>query len=339
MRPARHEKGVTLVKTYGPPACIRRLHSSLWLFVFVALVAAFASALLATGARSTSEPSGLIAFTRDDGIYVLRSDGSGARALWHGKHAANLAWSPDGRRLAFDARSSLDVRSSIWVVDARGAHPARVVSNAASPTWSPDGRRIAFTRLGTPENPNWPRWAIWVVNADGSGVRQLLSLARLGRDLEVSSGPNSLDWSPDGRRIVLSAHGGWLAWIYVVNLDGTHPRRLSALGWAWDDDPEWSPDGRKIVYFGTPGTRIGPKTSEILVTDPVGRSHKRLTRNWVADESPTWSPDGSKIAFVRGWSDVYVMNADGTGVTRLARGYDAPGWEPVEAAWQPVATS
>ena len=114
----------------------------------------------------------------------MRSDGSGVRALWHGKHAANLTWSPDGRRLAFDARSSFQVRSSIWVVDAQGAHLARVVSSAASPTWSPDGRRIAF---------------------------------------------------------------------------------------------------------------------------------------------------------VRGWSDIYVMNAGGTGVTRLARGYDASAWEPVEAAWQPVA--
>jgi TolB protein len=329
----------------GPHTGARRLHIHAWLIAALGLLVVIISVLLVGDARSASQGSELIAFTREDGIYVMRSDGSGVRALWHGRHAANLTWAPDGRTLAFDARRSFKVRSSIWVVDAQGAHLVRVVSSAASPTWSPDGRRIAFTRLGTPANENRYKRAIWVVNPDGSGMRRLLSLNRLGRDLEVSPGPNSLDWSPDGRRIVLSAYGGWLAWIYVVNVDGTHVRRLSERGWAWDDDPEWSPDGRKIAYFGTPGLRIGPNTSEILVTDPVGRSHLRLTRNWVGDESPTWSPDGSKIAFVRtrtsrgyGSSDIYVMNADGTGVTRLTRGHDHPAWQSVEVAWQPVAT-
>ena len=299
------------------------------------LVLAVVSALLVGGVRSATPARGLIAFARDHGIYVMRADGSGVRALWHGGQAHNPTWSPDGRTLAFEAKRS------IWVVNARTKHLARVVSRAASPTWSPDGRRIAFTRLGTPENANWPKPAIWVANADGSGMLQLLSLSRLGRALKIPPGPNNLDWSPNGRRIVLSVHAGWLAWIYVVNVDGTHLQRLSEHGWGWDDDPEWSPDGRTIAYFGTPSaTHVAPQTSEILVTDPAGRSHTRLTRNWVADDSPTWSPDGSKIAFVRTGnprnyesSDIYVMNADGSGVTRLTHNRVADG----SPAWQPVA--
>ena len=308
---------------------LRRL---LLLAVFAGIVAALALAAFTRGAHSAT--SGVIAFTRDDGIYVMRLDGSGVRALWRGGHGLHLTWSPkltwspDGRRLAFEAGSA------IWTIDADGTHLARIASHAASPAWSPDGRRVAFTRLGTQENPNWPKHAIWVVNADGSGMRQLLSLTRLGRELDVSAGPNSIDWSPDGRQIVLMARYAWWAWIYVVNVDGTNLRRLTENGWACDEDPEWSPDGHRIVYSGTPPEErsIGPTTSEIFVMDAAGRTHTRLTRNWVGDDSPTWSPDGTRIAFVRGSNDIYVMNVDGSGARRLTQTRAAEG----SPAWQPV---
>ena len=50
-----------------------------------------------------------------------------------------------------------------------------------------------------------------------------------------------------------------------------------------------------------------------------------------ADRDPVWSPDGRKIAFVRNNSEIYVMNADGSGQRRLARHaalYFAPAWSP-----------
>lgn len=317
----------------------QRPRRRLLLALLAGIVLALALATLTRAAHTAT--TGLIAFTRDDGIYVMRADGSGVRPLWHGGHglhltwSPNLTWSPDGRRLAFEAGGG------IWTMDATGAHLARIASHAATPTWSPDGRRIAFTRLGTPENLNWPKRALWVVNADGSGMRQLLSLSRLGRDLDVSAGPNSIDWSPDGRQLVLMAQYSWWAWIYVVNVDGTHLRRLTENAWACDGGPEWSPDGRTIAYWGTPpgARRIGPETSEILVMDAAGRDHARLTRNLVGDDNPTWSPDGNKIAFVRtrspqnpGSSDIYVISIDGSGARRLTHNGVAEG----SPAWQPT---
>jgi Tol biopolymer transport system component len=71
---------------------------------------------------------------------------------------------------------------------------------------------------------------------------------------------------------------------------------------------------------------------EIYVTDPGGRLRVRLTSKTVMDYHPVWSPDGSRIAFLRSdgeacWfkcptekrasSQISVMNAHGTGVTRL----------------------
>jgi len=57
---------------------VRGWHASIWLAALV-LLAAVASALLAGGARSASRPQGLIAFTREHGVYVMRPDGRGIR--------------------------------------------------------------------------------------------------------------------------------------------------------------------------------------------------------------------------------------------------------------------
>jgi TolB protein len=60
---------------------------------------------------------------------------------------------------------------------------------------------------------------------------------------------------------------------------------------------------------------------------------KNLTRNPAYDADPSWSPDGRKLAFTSGRDskagEIYVMNADGTGVRRLTRnkaGDSGPGW-------------
>ena len=97
---------------------------------------------------------------------------------------------------------------------------------------------------------------------------------------------------------------------------------------------------------------MGPPNCDIWVANANGKGQVRLTHNKVYDGSPDWSPDGKRIAFVRAdvveprdWnkpepkphpsSEIYMMNADGTGVTRLTHNRLAD----TSPAWQPVATS
>jgi Tol biopolymer transport system component len=64
-----------------------------------------------------------------------------------------------------------------------------------------------------------------------------------------------------------------------------------------------------------------------------GTGQTRLTHDNGLD--PAWSPDGSKIAFISerdGNREVYVMDADGSGQTRLATNSSSFGWRP---AWAP----
>ncbi len=315
--------------TYG-----RRPHVNLWLVAVTALLAALVSALPVGGARSASRASGLIAFTRYDGIYVMREDGSGVRAIRRGG-VVSLAWSPDGRKLAFTNGRD------IWVMDADGTDPVRVAANedpthgvVMSPTWSPDGKRIAYTASSEADRD------IWVVNADGSNRRRL---ARTPRVWEYE-----LDWNPAGR-IAFTNIVGMFSRLYVMNANGSNVRILTP-GYAFEaSTPDWSPNGRRIAFVHRLGSTPIPD-AEIWIMDTRSRSRVRLTTA-ETDNDPNWSPDGREIAFVRGggtWADsigfpprkrssseIYVMNADGTGVTRLTHNRVGEG----SPAWQPVAPS
>ena len=313
------------------------------LVLLLATAAAVVAGLLAGSARSQGDDAGLIAFTHGDGIYVMRADGTGVRPLRRGpaaSQAVQLDWSPHGSTLAFESRGA------IWVVGADGKGLTRLVArggawgSAHSPTWSPDGRRLAFSAENARE--------IWVVDADGSNAHRLLRLAKL-EDEDIGVG--EIDWSPDGRRIAFTAHGGWLAWVYVVNTNGTNLRRLTKQrGFAtWATNPRWSADGRRIAFeqwARNPTNNYSDRDSEIYVMTLDSGEQIRLTTNREYDGSPVWSPDGRRIAFVRfghgctecpaavrrGHEQIFVMNADGTGERRLTQnrvGDASPAWQPM----------
>ena len=151
------------------------------------------------------------------------------------------AWSPDGRRIAFE--SERDGNDEIYVMNADGSGVARLTVNDAidgSPAWSPDGQRIAFdsTRDGNPE--------LYVMNADGSGVTRLTF--NNARDWSPA-------WSPDGRRIAFdSNHDGNLE-IYVMNADGSGVTRHTH-NQTHDGTPAWSPDGRHIAFHSNRDGRM-----------------------------------------------------------------------------------
>ena len=315
---------------------LMRHRLTLVLAVAVAGVSALGAASSFGGARSTGVRSGLIAFTREDGLYLMRSDGRGVRRIVgagpEALYGGGAAWSPDGSRLVFATGEG------IWLMDANGQHPVRVATgglpywtgvkpnrrlfypsatNFGSPTWSPDGRTIAYTAFQGVENRD-----VFVMNADGGNQHRLKKTPYF---------EGEVDWSPAGGWLVFDS-GGWVSDVYVMRTNGTGLRNLtSGGGWVGAGQPSWFPDGRRIV-FGRP--------SGIWVMDARGRALVQLTSNKAGDSVPDWSPDGRRIAFVRrlepkneSSSEIYVMNADGTGVKRLTHnrvGEGSPAWQPIE---------
>ena len=106
-------------------------------------------------------------------VWVANSDGTGLDQLTNEPGGAySPRWSPDGTRLAFQSESGAGVER-IDVINADGSGQAEIASSARSPAWSPDGSRIAFTRLIQDELGNTVPKDLYVVNVDGTGLRQL----------------------------------------------------------------------------------------------------------------------------------------------------------------------
>ena len=304
--------------------------------------------------------SGRIAFTsrRDDPdhddsdfirhIYVKNADGSGTTRITDSGKDYGPSWSPDGQRIAFTSRrddpdhDDSDFIRHIYVKNADSSGTTRITDSGKDygPSWSPDGQRIAFTSTRhdrNHDNANFIRH-IYVTNVDGSDTT---SITDSGRDYDPS-------WSPDGQRIAFTSirddpdHDDFVLIrnIYVMNADGSGTTRITDSG--RDYGPSWSPDGQRIAFTSI---RDDPDHDDfvlirnIYVMNADGSGTTRITDSG-RDYGPSWSPDGQRIAFTsmrddpdhddRDWiQNIYVINADGSGLTRVTnsgRDYDPSWW-------------
>jgi len=126
-------------------------------------------------------------------IHVMRADGTGQRSLARGH---GVVWAPDGRKLAF-SRVMADQQGSItpadlFVIDRNGQALRRLTRVATSRwmtgpdrrakvavlgfAWAPHGDRLAFTQWQGNDFGPWVKGttALYVVNADGTGLRRLV---------------------------------------------------------------------------------------------------------------------------------------------------------------------
>jgi TolB protein len=197
-------------------------------------------------------------------LFVMSPDGTHMRRLTDDKQDDGRAsWSPDGRIIAFGREGAL------FRIPASGGTARRVgkgLGSAADPAFSPDGKLIAYDYRA----PGGPVREIYVMNADGTGRRQVTKLG------SVSGLPA---WSPDGRRIAFqsNARDGRYE-IYTVDLVGgglkqvTHST-IDAI------QPAWSPDGTKLAF-----------SREGAIWVSAGGKETRLTSGENNDSAPAWRP-------------------------------------------------
>jgi len=255
-------------------------------------------------------PPGRIAFVTEvspfnGALYIINSDGSGLRKLAGGAaFYTRPRWSPDRRRIAF-GREADGSPGEILVIDVDGKGGTVRVAEGTDPAWSPDGTKIVFaSNAGAPLGS---AVGIYVMNADGSGIRQLTSPNNFDQcSVGASASDFNPDWSPDGKRILFQRDfntddlGGFdcgldgygrISNVYVMNADGTEVRRLRPVG-LWDSDlePAWSPDGKSVAF--------SKQLGGLFVINADGSSGLQQVVSNYPEMSPAWSADGKNLLFL-----------------------------------------
>jgi Tol biopolymer transport system component len=145
---------------------------------------------------------------------------------------------------------------------------------------------------------------------------------------------HKVDWSPDGTQLAFVRRDeSRNLQISVIDDTGTAERQLTS-GASGSRHPDWSPDGTRIAYTVQESSSTCPEpNSNIFVMDVSEGDRQRLTEGCgEGNRMPDWSPDGTRILFTSersGAAQLYVMQADGTGETKLADG------EASYAKWSP----
>jgi Tol biopolymer transport system component len=212
-------------------------------------------------------------------------------------------FSPDGRKVLYISREF--GLGDIFAINVDGTGKTRLTAFAdyaeSEPVFLPGGEEILFEVYGSGKEAG-----IWVMNADGSGKKELLA----------DAAPLKMAVSPDAKKIsyvetCINISERILYFVtYVADLDGSSRFMLTGEDGESTNEPvSFSPDGKKLLYD------VGGR---VYVVNADGSGRKALTPRWDIIESPVFFADGAKIAFVVRSSaypypsDIYTMDADGS---------------------------
>lgn len=243
---------------------------------------------------------------------VVRYDEGADRwvPLLEGVSASAVAFSPDGRRLAFVRMPE----ASLWRCDLPGCRNAVELTSGAGrvtmPRWSPDGREISMM-VRMPGK----RWRAAIVEAESGAVSWLV------RDGEEEADPS---WSPDGKRIAFGAlpNPDSGADVGIRVLERATGKVEVVPGSRGFHTPHWSPDGKYLAAVRWPSREVA--------------FFEFATGKWRVAEGTragylNWSSDGRRVFFRSMRSEapaVHAVEAGSLRVTEVAelQGFRQPAW-------------
>jgi dipeptidyl aminopeptidase/acylaminoacyl peptidase len=276
-----------------------------------------------------------------DHIWIAEAAGGRNYQLTRGnKSAGNMAWSPDGKWLAFTSDRAGD-KSQIFAVPPDGGEAVqltKVETGVNGFAWSPDGKSIAFT--ATPPNKEATKKRqeevgdftvvrkeydyvhLWTVD-----VAEALKEPRTGKERTKGKdfSVGSFSWSPDSSKIAFDARKNPdliridTSDVYVLELAGDKVKKLVDQPGP-DTNPKWSPDGKHIAFVSAMGKPLFfHSNARVAVVPASGGKPRSLTDSF--DESPAlveWKPGGIYFAAQQKTaSHLFRVDPDGDKITRV----------------------
>jgi dipeptidyl aminopeptidase/acylaminoacyl peptidase len=224
----------------------------------------------------------------------------------------SVAWSPDSQKVAFLSDAAKKGQLQLYVANAAGG-AAKMLTNVkgflSTPSWSPDGKTIALlftenaTRASGPLVAETPETG----EIKEAFFEQRLALVDLvsGKLSQITPADTYIyeyDWSPDGKRFVVSSAFGngdnnwWIAELSTLDaatglMKSIYKPKLQIA------NPVWSPDGKQIAFIEGLMSDEGVIGGDIHMISSTGGEAKNLTRDMKASAAWLgWLPD-KKILF------------------------------------------
>jgi Tol biopolymer transport system component len=210
--------------------------------------------------------------------------------------------SPDGKYIAFlssrdlfsidlylaDASSGKIIKKLVSSESGEHFETLRFINFAGS--WSPDSKSFAFVVFSHGKN------AVAIEDVKRGATRKIFLLK--GAD-EISN----IAWSPDGKKLLVSATKGAISNLYLYEFASDSTKRLTDDLYA-EIQPCWSPDGKTIAFV------TDHQQSDDLDSIPLGKMRIGLMQQgcdsvsylsiakWANHINPQFSPDGKSLYFI-----------------------------------------
>ena len=184
----------------------------------------------------------------------------------------------------------------------KGGQPVQVTKHADGslfwPSMSSDGKTIVY-------EDNFGIWKLDVATGRSNEIKIDIGTDDKENEIEfraISDEVDSFDISPSGRRAAISARGQILT-IATERGDITrvNPDRMASRS----QFPKWSADGKYIAFVSDRSGR-----DEMWISDPEGRSPKKITDLDNEKNAPIWSPDSKSLLYVAGGKRLYNYTVD-----------------------------
>jgi dipeptidyl aminopeptidase/acylaminoacyl peptidase len=238
------------------------------------------------------------------GIYVVdlvARDEAPRRLTAGGGAEHEIAWSPDGNRLAFLSDAGSPGQFQLWIATSDGGEVRRLTKLTGfltQPSWSPDGKQLAVLHNDEAQGSASPVLAaapdVGVIGERTESQRLTAVDAESGKARPVSAKDlfvYEYDWSPKGDAVVAvaargtGANGWYVARLYTIAVPSGETKLLHKPA-RQIARPRWSPDGKSIAFIAGLMSDEDVIGGDIFVIPASGGKPRNLTAGRKA--SPAW---------------------------------------------------